>query len=408
MANKPEYQDISTLDTLTSVTETAWAPVVDSNKTGKKVDLSTLVPDSMKNFESVDELTTAQKAAFLGSAAVPACGTVETNGTKVAKSIPLSEIVPANTVVDANYVHTDNNFTTESKNKLNGIKAGAEVNVQSDWNETDTSSDAFIQNKPTVYSADNQTIVSTSNANQLALNGFDTADTGMIPYKHYDSSSSTNELRWTELKFANVSNRSYDFIEGTSRHITYDDDRYFPLVGCDDVNNIRPHRDSTAGDPFYGEHTAIFYFGNACNDPYDSDNVSPTHNYALDFNITENHNPWDYEYEASGVDNKLYTDISEVYNIQIVVLRPDSDTSIKTLYTNLIKIEPGTTNYNLPISIAYIDVAPNDTSRSTYDKWTRDPAANFTPLTCKTKKKNIDTSKPGYIRITGDVFEIMQ
>ena len=53
-------------------------------------------------------------------------------------------------VSDANYVHTDNNFTTALKNKLNGVATGAEVNVQSDWNVTDTSSDAFIKNKPAI------------------------------------------------------------------------------------------------------------------------------------------------------------------------------------------------------------------------------------------------------------------
>ena len=53
-------------------------------------------------------------------------------------------------VSDANYVHTDNNFTTALKDKLNGISTGAEVNVQSDWNITDTSSDAFIKNKPAI------------------------------------------------------------------------------------------------------------------------------------------------------------------------------------------------------------------------------------------------------------------
>lgn len=53
-------------------------------------------------------------------------------------------------VSDANYVHTDNNFTTILKDKLNGIATGAEVNVQSDWNITDTSSDAFIKNKPAI------------------------------------------------------------------------------------------------------------------------------------------------------------------------------------------------------------------------------------------------------------------
>lgn len=34
--------------------------------------------------------------------------------------------------------------------KLEGIATGAEVNVQSDWNVTNTSSDAFIKNKPTI------------------------------------------------------------------------------------------------------------------------------------------------------------------------------------------------------------------------------------------------------------------
>lgn len=54
----------------------------------------------------------------------------------------------SNFVADSSYVHTDNNFTTTLKNKLNGIASGAEVNVQSDWNAT--SGDALILNKPTI------------------------------------------------------------------------------------------------------------------------------------------------------------------------------------------------------------------------------------------------------------------
>lgn len=42
-----------------------------------------------------------------------------------------------------------NDYTTIEKNKLGGIASGAEVNVQSDWNITDSNSDAFIKNKPT-------------------------------------------------------------------------------------------------------------------------------------------------------------------------------------------------------------------------------------------------------------------
>ena len=63
---------------------------------------------------------------------------------------------PQNLVQDPDYVHTDNNFTDADKTKLDGIEAGAEANVQSDWNETNTSSDAYIQNKPdlSVYATD--------------------------------------------------------------------------------------------------------------------------------------------------------------------------------------------------------------------------------------------------------------
>ena len=55
---------------------------------------------------------------------------------------------PQNLVQDADYHHTDNNFTTAEKNKLSGIEAGAEANVQSDWEQTNSSADDFIKNKP--------------------------------------------------------------------------------------------------------------------------------------------------------------------------------------------------------------------------------------------------------------------
>lgn len=45
-----------------------------------------------------------------------------------------------------------NDYTTAEKNKLNGIAAGAEANVQANWAETDSADDAFIKNKPTIPS----------------------------------------------------------------------------------------------------------------------------------------------------------------------------------------------------------------------------------------------------------------
>lgn len=44
-------------------------------------------------------------------------------------------------------------YTTAEKNKLTNISPGAEVNVQSDWNQTDTGADDYIKNKPNIDSA---------------------------------------------------------------------------------------------------------------------------------------------------------------------------------------------------------------------------------------------------------------
>jgi len=44
-------------------------------------------------------------------------------------------------------------MSAADKTKLNGIATGAEVNVQADWNESSSSSDAYIKNKPTIPAA---------------------------------------------------------------------------------------------------------------------------------------------------------------------------------------------------------------------------------------------------------------
>ena len=51
-----------------------------------------------------------------------------------------------------------NDYTTTEKNKLAGIAAGAEVNVQSDWNQSDSSADDYVKNKPTIPTVNNSTI----------------------------------------------------------------------------------------------------------------------------------------------------------------------------------------------------------------------------------------------------------
>ena len=72
-----------------------------------------------------------------------------------------------------------NDYTTTEKNKLAGIAAGAEVNVQSDWNAT--SGDAFIKNKPTFLVSGKQTSTSSS-------------DGGSNVYTFTDSAGNTSTL----------------------------------------------------------------------------------------------------------------------------------------------------------------------------------------------------------------------
>ena len=68
----------------------------------------------------------------------------------------------SNFVSDASYVHTDNNFTNTLKTKLDGIAAGAEVNVQANWTQANTSADDYIKNKPSLA-----TVATTGSYNDL-------------------------------------------------------------------------------------------------------------------------------------------------------------------------------------------------------------------------------------------------
>ena len=57
----------------------------------------------------------------------------------------------------------DGLMTHEDKTKLDGIATGAEVNVQSDWNQTTTTSDDYIKNKPTFKTINSETITGSGN-----------------------------------------------------------------------------------------------------------------------------------------------------------------------------------------------------------------------------------------------------
>ena len=74
------------------------------------------------------------------------------NGFTVAKSVP-ADAKFTDTVYSPATSSANGLMTSSDKNKLDGIASGAEVNVQTDWNVSDSSSDAFLKNKPTIPSS---------------------------------------------------------------------------------------------------------------------------------------------------------------------------------------------------------------------------------------------------------------
>ena len=136
---------------------------------GKYSDLSD-TPTSLKNpYTLTIQGNGTNIATYNGSAAVtaniPAASTSDYGVTKLSSSTSSSSEALAATpkAVKAAYDLANGKASTATatttanglmsstdKTKLDGIASGAEVNVQSDWNETTTTSDAYIKNKPSL------------------------------------------------------------------------------------------------------------------------------------------------------------------------------------------------------------------------------------------------------------------
>ena len=76
------------------------------------------------------------------------------------------------------------------QSKLDGIAAGAEVNVQSDWNETATDSDAYIKNKPTLA-----TVATSGNYNDLSNKPDISGKVDKVNGKGLSTNDFTNDLK---------------------------------------------------------------------------------------------------------------------------------------------------------------------------------------------------------------------
>lgn len=72
-------------------------------------------------------------------------------GNKTASDLGLATTSELNGKVDK--VTGSSLMTSAQATKLDGIEAGAEVNVQADWNQANSSADDYIKNKPTLGAA---------------------------------------------------------------------------------------------------------------------------------------------------------------------------------------------------------------------------------------------------------------
>ena len=157
LSNKPAIPDsTSDLTNDSSFVSDASYVHTDNNYTStEKSKLSGIASGAEVNVQADWNVTTTTSDAYIKNK--PSLATVATSGAysdlsgKPTIPTATSDLTnDSNYVADASYVHTDNNYTSTEKSKLSGIASGAEVNVQSDWSVTTTTSDAFIKNKPTI------------------------------------------------------------------------------------------------------------------------------------------------------------------------------------------------------------------------------------------------------------------
>ena len=91
-----------------------------------------------------------------------------------------------------------NDYTTEEKNKLSEIAEGAEVNVQADWNETNTKSDAYIKNKPKTMKNPNALDIKLNGVSQGVYDGSSQKNVNITAEKVGADSSGTAETKVSE------------------------------------------------------------------------------------------------------------------------------------------------------------------------------------------------------------------
>lgn len=175
---------------------------------------------------------------------------------------------------DSDHTHTiattsvDGMMSSTDKTKLDGIAEGAEVNVQSNWTETDTSSDAYILNKPSIKTGTGEYAVAVNSANFASgrcafAQGNNTRAEGSCAFSSGNSTFATGDCSHAEGYLSQASG-GYSHAEGAS---TLASSNYQHVQGknnIEDANSVYAHivGNGTADDARSNAHT-LDWSGNA-------------------------------------------------------------------------------------------------------------------------------------------------
>lgn len=173
-ALKTEIPDVSTKADTSYVNTQIQTVNTEINKKANKADLHAVATSGNYN-----DLTNKLKAG--SGVTITDDNTINTSVDLSGVTNSISELdskieaeISRATIAESNKVDkivgkglSTNDYTTNEKNKLAGIASGAEVNVQSDWNQIDINSDDYIKNKPVAATTSKDGFMSASDKTKL-------------------------------------------------------------------------------------------------------------------------------------------------------------------------------------------------------------------------------------------------
>ena len=111
-------------------------------------------------------------------------------------------------------------MSSTDKTKLDGVEAGAEANVQADWNQATTTADDYIKNKPTIPT-DLSDLTNTGQDPYATMSDVESAQVGALKPKGSVTFANLPQLTAANLnKMYNVSDAfttTADFVEGAGK-----------------------------------------------------------------------------------------------------------------------------------------------------------------------------------------------